>query len=188
MTSVQRGFIWITLMAAIIFTVTAFAASNLWRASTSEQIKSARYQHLSDNREAALRELEEIQHRATVLRRGYIRAASAAQAEALLREEVSLRISEAGGELASIQTQPAERGDPDGILRLRVVLTTPQPLLGPVLSRFADEEPTIIIEGSEIKIANGIRRPGSVSSETEKKPLNLSLNIAAFWKEPVANG
>ena len=188
MTSAQRGFLWIAVLTAIGVMVCAFTASSLWRAGAKEQRKAARYQHLAGNRDQAMGDLEKMRREATLLQRGYIRANSAAQAEALLREEISKRVSETGGELSSIQTQPAERGDPEGALRLRVVLTTPQSSLGTVLTGLNAGEPLLVTDSSEIRIASGIRRPGASSNNSSDKPLNLSLDISAFWKEPTGNG
>ncbi len=176
------------MASGIILTAGAFAASSLWRAGAEEQRKAARYQHLADNRDAAIRDLEEQRASAAMLQRGFIRANSAAQAEALLREEISSRISETGGELSSIQTQPAERDDPAGALRLRVVLTAPQSSLGDVLIELDAGEPVMVVEGAEFRIASGIRRPGAPAAASSEKPLNLSLDITAFWKEPAGNG
>jgi len=187
MTSVQRGFLWLSLIGAILLIALGYGASALWRAGETQQSKALRYQYLAENRTNALSDLDQWRSYATTLQQGYITAASAAQAEALLREELARKISTTGAELASIQTKPAERGDADGVLRLRVVLTTAQSQLTHVLSGLTDNSPVVVVESSQIKIAGGIQRPGT-TSPTTAKPLQLSLDISAFWKEPGTNG
>ena len=115
------------------------------------------------------------------------KAASAAEAEAALRETIGDAVSEARAELASIQTRPTERGDPPGMLRLRVVLTTPEAQLPRVLAQFSDRAPATLIETAEIRYAAGIRRPGADTARPADRALQATFDVVALWKDG-ANG
>lgn len=188
MTSVQRGFLIIAVGSGLALLILASAGSALWRAGDASQQKAQRYEFLADHRAETLDDLEKWRNYAKSLQRGYVTAATAAQAEALLREDLSNKISEIGAELSSIESMPAERGDPDGLLRLRVVLTAPEHSLSGVFVGLSDNEPTVVIENAEVKLASGIRRPTTDGTLQTAKPLQLSLNVSAFWKEQGANG
>ncbi len=187
MTSARRGFIWIAAIAGFGLVASFSAASALWRAGAEAAGRAERHRFLAENRETALASLDEWRAYAARLQAGAIAAASPAQAEALLREEIAERARAAGATLSSVQNRLGERGDPANRLRLRIVLTAPQPSLPDVLAAIRGAAPMVVIDASEVRLAGGIRRPGSAAASTQE-PLELSLDVSAVWKEPVGDG
>ncbi|MEL7487027.1 MAG: type II secretion system protein GspM [Pseudomonadota bacterium] len=183
MTAVQRGCVWIFIGLFAAVSVFAAASLGLWRAGDETRAAAARYAAIASNKEAAQQDLVQWRVYAEALDAGYLKAASAAEAEAALREKIGDAVAEARAELASIQTRPAERGDPSGMLRLRVVLTTPEAQLPSVLATFSGRAPATLIERAEIRYATGIRRPGSDKARTTARALEATFDVVALWKD-----
>lgn len=181
MSSVQRGFFWIFLFGTAICLGLLGGASVLWSAGDGAIQKSNRYTALAARKEAVIEHRDTLRRYHKTTHKAYVAAASAAQAEAALREELSHILREAGGEVSAIRTQPLERRDAQNRLRLQVVLNAPQAALEPILSALAKNDPMIVVDKSDIRIAGGIRRPGAAIS-TERY-LTISLGVSALWKE-----
>ena len=180
MTPATRGMIWLLMIAAALGVLAFSAANALWRAGDDARADAARFSAIAENRELAQRDLEAWRDYASSLSAGYISAASAAEAEATLRERIGDIAAEMRAELSSIQSRPAERDDPDGLLRVRVVMTAPQNRLSNVLNEFRASKPATIVEFADIRFASGVRRPGAQSKE---RPLQLTVDVTALWRE-----
>lgn len=181
MTNVQRGMGWLALLLGAASAALIGAAFVLWSNGDAALAKAARLKTLAARSEVVLEHRDQLRRNAEGIDGAYVLAASAAQAEAQLREELSHILREAGGEVSSIRTQPRERGDDENLLRLQLVLTAPQSALEGVLGTLALNDPTIAANAADIRLATGIRRPGA-ASENEKR-LSLTIAVSALWKE-----
>ena len=185
--SVLRGGIYLSLGASVVLGAIALGANALWRAGDQAAFETARREAILARGDAASDDLKQWRAYGQTLKRGYFLAPSAAQAEAQLREALTGLISARGGELASIQTKPAERGDADGVLRLRVSLNAQQEALPDLLRGFSDARPIMVIDAVDLQRAGGMRRPGAKTREQDPS-LQMALDIIAVWREEGIDG
>ncbi|MEM9704509.1 MAG: type II secretion system protein GspM [Pseudomonadota bacterium] len=181
MTSVARGFVYLCVAVAALSAFSIASVSSLWRLAGEAENEAARNAQMLKNRRAAQETLDAWRSYADRLSTGYISAASAAQSEAIFREEISRLISESGAQLSSTQARPRERGDTDGRLRLRVTFSLPEATLPDFLSRLAQRTPAMIVDKIELKPVAGIRRPGA-AVDPEALYLDVALEISAQWR------